>query len=80
MADLGIATDPHILAPWQFSRDKCDLHFRLLDELVDDVTVHLVRMGGAFGRRFYSDFVGEAVLLLAPPMSEKFVPSVDDCH
>jgi len=37
MADLGTATGPHILAAWQFSRDKCDLHFRLLDELVGDL-------------------------------------------
>ena len=37
MADLGTATDAHILAPWQFSRDKCDLHFRLLDEFVGDL-------------------------------------------
>jgi hypothetical protein len=37
MGDLGTATDPHILGQWQLSRDKCDLHFRLLDELVGDV-------------------------------------------
>ena len=37
MADLGAATDLEILARWQFSRDKCDLHFRLLDKLVGDL-------------------------------------------
>ena len=37
MAHLETATDRYILAPWQFNRDKCDLHFRLLDELVGDV-------------------------------------------
>lgn len=31
----------------------------------DAVTVHPVRMGGAFGRRFYSDFVAEAAHLSA---------------
>ena len=29
----------------------------------NDVTVHVVRMGGGFGRRFYSDFVAEAAYL-----------------
>lgn len=29
----------------------------------DDITVHVVRMGGGFGRRFYSDFVAEAAYL-----------------
>ena len=29
----------------------------------NDVTVHVVRMGGAFGRRFYADFVAEAAYL-----------------
>ena len=29
----------------------------------DRITVHVVRSGGAFGRRFYSDFVAEAVIL-----------------
>jgi isoquinoline 1-oxidoreductase beta subunit len=29
----------------------------------NDVTVHVVRMGGGFGRRFYADFVAEAVYL-----------------
>jgi isoquinoline 1-oxidoreductase beta subunit len=27
------------------------------------IRIHLVRMGGAFGRRFYADFVAEAVIL-----------------
>ena len=29
----------------------------------NDVTVHVVRMGGGFGRRFYADFVAEAAYL-----------------
>ena len=29
----------------------------------NDITVHVVRMGGGFGRRFYADFVGEAAYL-----------------
>ena len=29
----------------------------------NDVTVHLLRMGGGFGRRFYADFVAEAAYL-----------------
>jgi isoquinoline 1-oxidoreductase beta subunit len=29
----------------------------------ESVTVHVTRSGGGFGRRFYSDFVGEAVVL-----------------
>ena len=29
----------------------------------DRVTVHVTRMGGAFGRRFYADYAGEAVYL-----------------
>lgn len=29
----------------------------------NDITVHVVRMGGGFGRRFYADFVGEATYL-----------------
>ena len=39
MADLGTATDANILAPRQFSRDKCDLHFRLLDEFVGELVL-----------------------------------------
>ena len=31
--------------------------------LPNDVTVHVVRMGGGFGRRFYADFVAEAAYL-----------------
>lgn len=29
----------------------------------DDITVHVTRMGGGFGRRFYADFAAEAVYL-----------------
>src|SRR5207245_1910587 len=29
----------------------------------NDIAVHVVRMGGGFGRRFYSDFVAEAAYL-----------------
>jgi isoquinoline 1-oxidoreductase beta subunit len=29
----------------------------------DRITVHVTRMGGAFGRRFYADYAGEAVYL-----------------
>ncbi|HKW48681.1 MAG TPA: molybdopterin cofactor-binding domain-containing protein, partial [Gemmatimonadaceae bacterium] len=29
----------------------------------NDITVHVVRMGGGFGRRFYADFVAEAAYL-----------------
>ena len=31
--------------------------------LPNDVTVHVVRMGGGFGRRFYADYVAEAAYL-----------------
>jgi isoquinoline 1-oxidoreductase beta subunit len=31
--------------------------------LPNDITVHVLRMGGGFGRRFYADFVGEAAYL-----------------
>jgi isoquinoline 1-oxidoreductase beta subunit len=31
--------------------------------LPNDVMVHVLRMGGGFGRRFYADFVGEAAYL-----------------
>jgi isoquinoline 1-oxidoreductase subunit beta len=50
-------------APTQNPAGAQDVAARLTGLHPSRITVHPMRMGGSFGRRFYSDFVGEAVLL-----------------
>ncbi|AHG93837.1 aldehyde oxidase and xanthine dehydrogenase molybdopterin binding protein (plasmid) [Gemmatirosa kalamazoonensis] len=50
-----------IWAPTQNPEDVRDVAARVTGLEPWRITVHVVRMGGAFGRRFYSDFAAEAV-------------------
>jgi isoquinoline 1-oxidoreductase beta subunit len=52
-----------IWAPTQNPQDARTAAAVATGLLPNDVTVHIVRMGGGFGRRFYADFVAEAAYL-----------------
>jgi isoquinoline 1-oxidoreductase beta subunit len=68
MEPMNCTADVHgdrceVWAPTQNPAGARDVVARITGLHPSQITVHLVRMGGGFGRRFYSDFVGEAVLL-----------------
>jgi isoquinoline 1-oxidoreductase subunit beta len=50
-------------APTQNPAAARDVAARICNLAPESVTVHVTRSGGGFGRRFYSDFVGEAAVL-----------------
>jgi isoquinoline 1-oxidoreductase beta subunit len=50
-------------APTQNPADALSVAAAVCGLPVESVTIHVTRSGGGFGRRFYSDFVGEAVAL-----------------
>jgi isoquinoline 1-oxidoreductase beta subunit len=52
-----------VWAPTQNPGGVRDAVSRTLGVKPEQVTVHVMRMGGGFGRRFYSDFAAEAALL-----------------
>ncbi len=52
-----------IWAPTQNPADARDVAAHITGLPPAAVTIHVTRSGGAFGRRFYSDFVGEAAAL-----------------
>ena len=52
-----------IWAPTQNPAAARGVAARICGLPLESVTVHVTRSGGGFGRRFYSDFVGEATLL-----------------
>ena len=52
-----------IWAPTQNPQGVRNAAARVTGFAPDDITVHVVRMGGGFGRRFYADFAAEAVYL-----------------
>jgi isoquinoline 1-oxidoreductase beta subunit len=52
-----------IWAPTQNPSDARDVAAHITGLPTAAVTIHVIRSGGGFGRRFYADFVGEAVVL-----------------
>ena len=52
-----------IWAPTQNPQGVRNAAARVTGFAPDDITVHVTRMGGGFGRRFYADFAAEAVYL-----------------
>ncbi len=52
-----------IWAPTQNPPMAAEAAARVLNVPQDTVTVHVMRSGGAFGRRYYADFVADTVLL-----------------
>ena len=52
-----------ILAPTQNPADLAETIATALNIEQEKITVHVIRSGGAFGRRFYSDFAVDATLL-----------------
>jgi isoquinoline 1-oxidoreductase beta subunit len=55
--------DIEIWAPTQNPADLAETVATALDVEQERITVHVIRSGGAFGRRFYSDFAVDAALL-----------------
>lgn len=52
-----------VWAPTQNPPMASEAVARVLDVPRENVTIHVVRSGGAFGRRYYADFVTDTVLL-----------------
>ena len=52
-----------VWAPTQNPPMAAEAVAKVLGIAQDDVTIHVVRSGGAFGRRFYADFITDTVLL-----------------
>jgi isoquinoline 1-oxidoreductase beta subunit len=52
-----------VWAPTQNPRGLAEAVARALEVDTGDISVHVLRSGGAFGRRYYSDFAVEAALL-----------------
>ena len=52
-----------VWAPTQNPQGARDVAARISKVPQESVTLHITRSGGGFGRRFYADFVAEAVLL-----------------
>jgi isoquinoline 1-oxidoreductase subunit beta len=52
-----------VWAPTQNPQGVRNASARVTGLLAEDITVHVTRMGGGFGRRFYADFAAEAVYL-----------------
>jgi isoquinoline 1-oxidoreductase beta subunit len=52
-----------IWAPTQNPQLAAEAVAKVLGIAQDNVTVHVMRSGGAFGRRFYADFITDTVLL-----------------
>lgn len=52
-----------VWAPTQNPAMAAEAIAKVLDIEQADVTIHVIRSGGAFGRRFYADFITDTVLL-----------------
>jgi isoquinoline 1-oxidoreductase beta subunit len=52
-----------VWAPTQNPPMAAEAVAKVLDIPQDNVTIHVMRSGGAFGRRFYADFITDTVLL-----------------
>jgi len=60
----GVKRDKaEVWAPTQNPSMAAEAVAKVLDIPQDDVTIHVMRSGGAFGRRYYADFITDTVLL-----------------